>query len=418
MHEFKRRCRTPIGRRSRSQVRQLPACLVVALGLGFGENALASTASVADCTDAALRSAVAAASTGDTIDLSGLACSTLTLSDGAVPIGVFDLTLQGPTDHILTIDADPVNRGRVFDHGGHGTVEIDNLTLANGYVPSVAGSYGGCVFTAGSVRLIHSAVTGCQADFGGGAYAVSSIQVHYSSITLNQAGTGGGLFSNVGYAHVYSSTIAGNQTGGPCGGLSAHDVILVGSTVSDNKAIANGGLCSHAATITNSTISGNSASAGTGGIFGYTLTLNNSTVAFNSTSAAANTIPGGIYVVYTATINSSIVARNVAVSSSADLYGPDLAIVSAGYSLIVSSNKLTLSLDSDPQLTPLAYHGGPTRTHALQATSPAIDGGKAPGSLTTDQRGPGFDRTVGSKADIGAYERQLVEDEIFYGGFD
>ncbi len=139
MHAFKRCRRTPICRLRRSRPRHLPACLVVALGLGFGENALASTASVADCTDAALRSAVAAASTGDTIDLSGLACSTLTLSDGAVPIGVFDLTLQGPTDHILTIDADPVNRGRVFDHGGHGTVEIDNLTLANGCAPSGAG---------------------------------------------------------------------------------------------------------------------------------------------------------------------------------------------------------------------------------------------------------------------------------------
>ncbi len=37
---------------------------------------------------------------------------------------------------------------------------------------------------------------------------------------------------------------------------------------------------------------------------------------------------------------------------------------------------------------------------------------------STDQRGTGFDRVVGSKADIGAYERQPDDDEIFYGGFD
>ncbi len=399
------------------------ACLVAALGLSFGEHAFGAIASITDCTDAALRSAVAAAGTGDTIDLSGLTCSSLTLSAGAVPIAVFDLTLQGPTDRVLTINADPVNHGRVFDHGGHGTVEIDNLTLANGYVPSVAGSYGGCVFTAGSVRLIHSAVTGCQADFGGGAYAVSGIEVHYSSISSNLARvTGGGLLvpmgNGVGFVHAYSSTIEGNH-GPACGGVEAFNVRIVDSVVSGNNVMLNaGGVCGYAVTITNSTISGNSAMRGIGGINCYTLTLDNSTVAFNRTTSPVEKAPGGIYVHYTATITSSIIARNAALGSVADLYGADLANVSAGYSLIVSSNKLTLSLTSDPQLTPLAYHGGPTRTHALQATSPAMNSVSNMHGLSTDQRGMGFDRVVGSKADIGAYERQPNDDEIFYGGFD
>jgi hypothetical protein len=33
------------------------------------------------------------------------------------------------------------------------------------------------------------------------------------------------------------------------------------------------------------------------------------------------------------------------------------------------------TIASDPQLAPLAFHGGPTRTHALLATSPAVDHG-------------------------------------------
>jgi len=31
---------------------------------------------------------------------------------------------------------------------------------------------------------------------------------------------------------------------------------------------------------------------------------------------------------------------------------------------------------------------------------------------------PGFLRVVGAKADIGAHERRLLDDEIFFGGFD
>src|SRR5262249_48608751 len=60
-------------------------------------------------------------------------------------------------------------------------------------------------------------------------------------------------------------------------------------------------------------------------------------------------------------------------------------------------------------LGPLADNGGPTLTHTLLAGSPAIDAGDnsvlgAPLSLTTDQRGAGFPRQLGSQGDIGAGE--------------
>src|SRR5207253_1448688 len=68
------------------------------------------------------------------------------------------------------------------------------------------------------------------------------------------------------------------------------------------------------------------------------------------------------------------------------------------------------------QLFPLADNGGPTQTHALQCTSPAIDKGYSFG-LTTDQRGLSrpFDladsvypnaASPGDGSDIGAYETQ------------
>jgi len=68
-------------------------------------------------------------------------------------------------------------------------------------------------------------------------------------------------------------------------------------------------------------------------------------------------------------------------------------------------------------LGPLQNNGGPTRTHALLAGSPAIDAGNNAANVDFDQRGAGFVRIVGASADIGAFEVQTV-DVIFSDGFD
>ena len=70
------------------------------------------------------------------------------------------------------------------------------------------------------------------------------------------------------------------------------------------------------------------------------------------------------------------------------------------------------------RMTPLADHGGPTRTHGLSLNSPTIDHGASALSLMTDQRDTGFARSIGGSEDIGAYERQADDDELFYGGFE
>jgi hypothetical protein len=54
----------------------------------------------------------------------------------------------------------------------------------------------------------------------------------------------------------------------------------------------------------------------------------------------------------------------------------------------------------------------------LSLSSPAVDHGNNTASLAYDQRGIGFARVVGASADIGAFERQVGDDEIFYGGFE
>ena len=62
----------------------------------------------------------------------------------------------------------------------------------------------------------------------------------------------------------------------------------------------------------------------------------------------------------------------------------------------------------DPLLGPLQDKGGQTFTHALLPGSPAIDAGDP--NFTPppffDQRGPGFNRVVNGRIDIGSLEVQ------------
>ena len=58
------------------------------------------------------------------------------------------------------------------------------------------------------------------------------------------------------------------------------------------------------------------------------------------------------------------------------------------------------SSPSTPASRSLADYGGPTKTIALKANSPAIDEADGPFPLPVDQRGEARD-----DADIGAYER-------------
>ncbi|BDU16912.1 choice-of-anchor Q domain-containing protein [Lysobacter auxotrophicus] len=62
-------------------------------------------------------------------------------------------------------------------------------------------------------------------------------------------------------------------------------------------------------------------------------------------------------------------------------------------------------LSEDPRLLPLGNNGGPTPAHMPQSGSPLLDRGNNALDLQYDQRGPGFPRTHGAFADIGAVDR-------------
>src|SRR5205085_6569548 len=186
-------------------------------------------------------------------------------------------------------------------------------------------------------------------------------------------------------------------------------------------------------TITNSTLSGNSASgAGAvnlgGGISNAnsaTLTITNSTLSGNSVSGGSTNQGGGICDCDgTTTSRNSIIAGNTA-STSPDV---SLTFTSQGHNFIGKKDGSsgftngnngdqvgTVASPKDPKLGALANNGGPTQTYLLLPGSTAINAGDncvfdnscAPplaAALTTDQRGTGFSRKVGTTVDIGAVE--------------
>ncbi|MCR6700308.1 MAG: hypothetical protein NVV68_03685 [Dokdonella sp.] len=405
------------------------------------------------------------AGSGDTIDLSGLTCSTITLETGVIHVPQDEIFLVGPSADQLAIDGN--DRSPVFEHGGSSSFLINGLTVRNGRNEPAAGHVrGGCIASNGTVFLMNAAVRDCTARvdgdrnaMGGGVYAAAGLYLDGTSITGNRAlsdgpanlsgfGVGGGVFS-MGRAEFNRTTIAGNTARGADNGFKGQSggawVFGGGAarntTIANNIAGSNGGLLMMDALygdpidIVSSTISGNVAGEsviGAGLYVGMTsqLTVINSTITLNIERNAKNMPYGAGLLLGSGDvpthIANSIIAGNLLDDGSGGLSsdigsGGSTAAVSGSHNLIGYS-PLQLPADTisdEPMLEALADNGGPTWTHALPADSPAVDAGDDNGH-EYDQRGEGFPRIVGKAADIGAYELKAhgTGDEIFLDGFE
>ncbi len=94
------------------------------------------------------------------------------------------------------------------------------------------------------------------------------------------------------------------------------------------------------------------------------------------------------------------------------IVGAESSLLGAITDDVTIADRSTDVFGLDPRLAPLADNGGPTRTMALLADSPAIDAGPAelpvfPNSQW-DQRGTPFSRVFGGRLDIGAFEAQFT----------
>jgi hypothetical protein len=268
-------------------------------------------------------------------------------------------------------------------HRGQALVTINKSVLAGNSAGYSGGGIGNTSFdnpTLGMVVLNDSMVSGNSAEYEGGGvdnYGIgqgyADMAINNSTLTNNSAPNGGAVSNNTGV-----------------GGLAEFD--LGNSTVSGNSGQTGGGIDNESddgsatAYISNSTFSGNS--AGHGGCIYYS--------------------EGGIYLTITNTIlNAGVSGENI--------YTEQGSVTSLGYNLSSDDGGGYLTgpddqININPLLGPLQDNGGPTLTHALLPGSPAIDAGDPnftppPGY---DQRGPGFDRVVNNRIDIGSFEVQVA----------
>jgi CSLREA domain-containing protein len=377
---------------------------------------------------------------GKTSDNGGgvLNSGTLTLTDSAVSGnnayiggGLYNAGTLTLTNTTVEGNAAGYGGGGIGNESG-GKVTISGGGIGSPSAPNTAVTSGGGVYNSG---------TDSRVTVWGGARVAS-----------NTAGSlGGGLFNGFGGSAVVDGAViggeaqgSGNRANGNGGGLytqgDGSSISLRNATVSGNDARYGGGVyvSSGTATLTGTTASANTADTGGGGVYnGGILNATNSTVSGN----AAGYSGGGFYSAYggTATLtNLTIAANNTGIyqygAAVINAKNTLLANVGANCAGIVTSQGNNLSDDgtcfsggtdlrnADPRLGPLSDNGGPTKTYALGANSPAVDAGDdsvigAPLNLQTDQRGSGFPRKLGVRVDIGAFElKQNVPPQLTLPG--
>jgi hypothetical protein len=425
----------------------------------------AATRLVTSCTDGgagSLRAAAAAANSGDTIDLRGLACNQITLTSGAILIPDQFITIVGAGESRIRIDGN--RNGRVFTHNGawpdgnNATLTLRNLPVQNGLVVGT-NPMGGCIYTARHVRLEHVHLRYCtvrpnnpnvRTSFGGGVRSDGNTYLFHAAVYGNRAeqgGNGGGVqLGGDNLLHIDHSVIYNNWSGNRAGGAAAGRIFMTYSTIRDNEAEdisggIEGGSFAGAHVINKSTISGNVSNRIAGlGFFGGQLLISDSTISGND----AFFTPAGVWLEARGapiTVRNSTITDNTAVEAFAftaagvDEYGSinwqstiiannflsgapsDLWVLlsggapgpAVGSDNLIEQCNTSLPSDTlrvDPRLGPLANNGGRTRTHALLEGSPAIDAGNNNAGYAFDQRGEGFQRVVNGRADIGAFEQQ------------
>jgi hypothetical protein len=397
-----------------------------------------------DSRDGSLRTVIGGAADGDTIDLRSLpgsdpACtaSKITLTQGQIPV-TGTLTVIGPGQAALAIDGNDASV--IFTSSdANGSLTLRDITVTDGHNTS---HRGGCIELDGALTLDGAAVTDCTlnaygstgkypAIFAGGGIFASTVtlqngaNVKHNTLAKNDNYFGfifgGGLATS--YLYCTDSTISGNvaELSSAGGAYVSNTASLVRCTVDNNVASgAAGGLYANGpTTIDESTFSHNAAAIGGAILSKAALTISNSTIAFNT---AISNYAAGIDSTEDVTLQSTIVG------DSANQGGAPIDIRLAAGKRIFGSANLVMYTSAPfvagaivsfaaPRLAPLGERGGLTRTHATLTVSPAIDAGMNPSHDDEDQRGATRESPT-SKPDIGAYERQSNDDELFYDGFD
>ena len=347
--------------------------------------------------------------------------ASIVLANGTLSAGSSGLEIQGPGEELLTMDGSG-QAASVFSFGAGDLSSLSGMTIIGGQsVPLGAG-----IVVSREMNMENVAIRdGTTLGSGGGIYVASGLPLTLRNCTVADCyalSFGGGLWvANPATLVVAGGcTISGNESGQGGGGMAVADgaqLFMFNSTLSGNSAdetgggarLSNGsGLTLNFCTLTNNTGDANDNGGGAaGGIVAdgtSVMRLSNSIVAGNLGNPVGSASPP---------FASPDVAGTI-ISDGRNLFGQESVSGSVGTDFFLANDFANI----EDVLEPLADNGGPTQTHALTAESPAIDRGNnlqateplSGTPISTDQRGAGFERILGQRADIGAFEATPEED--------
>lgn len=319
---------------------------------------------------------------------------TITLLGSQLPVVSSQITILGNGAANTVVQANAAANTatyRVFEVNGAGNLTLDGLTVRNG-------------------RCNGSCAT--SLNIGGGILVQNgALAVTNSALSNNNAVNGGGIYIVGGTADIQNSMFSGNSASSNGGGMYIESVAITikTSNFSGNSADYGGGLYTYfgPTDVENSTFSGNSAVsngsalvAGTAACAGANVQIRSTTITAGGGGASAVYVAPIICIPATLTMSNSIVARSG--ETQAFEIGGGSGFLDNGNNLsnFATGTPAGVSINASLGLGPLADNGGPTRTHALLASSPAIDAGA--NCVATDQRG--VSRPQGAGCDIGAFE--------------
>jgi hypothetical protein len=304
------------------------------------------------------------------------------------------LTIVGPEGGI-TISGN--HQTRIFRIANVHEVVLDRLTLTNGNASiNPFGQAGGAILNAGNLTIRNSTVTNSWAEFVGGAIDQQGGSLTLLNSTISSSGFnpatnqittfGGGIRMILAEVTLVNSTISGNTANNDGGAIFNNQgtLTLIHTTITDNGAARAGGIA-NGGTVDRSAVT----------------ELVNSIVVRNSAAGVGNGPD-----IQNFSIGSLNPEEFVALSASHSLVGSAVGhqLTSAGNNLIGVDPGFELDAFGKPRL---ADNGGPTKTHALLETSPALDVADAAVCAAApvagrDQRG--VVRPQGAGCDMGAFE--------------
>lgn len=346
-----------------------------------------------------------------------------------------NFVLAGPTPEVTTEITINGNRtvidgnatGRIFTLQAGGNLTINDSIVTNGVSSNVDRNFAGGVRSYDAVLNINNSTfsnhLGGAINFTRSSGSITdSVIENNDSFGAAAAYYNGGLTISSSTVTVTNSTISGNNTSsGTAGGGGVYvgnydgpvSMTMTNTTISGNTSVNRGGGISHTdygngstMNITNVTIINNTSTGNGGGI-----SNDASTVTLSQTLISGNTGTGGAEVNSTGGTFTVDDYNLFGLNSAGGLVG-----VTAGASDIIPT-EATLAEIIDVNLSD---NGGPTPTHALNTSGPAVDaipGGSC--ALPTDQTGNtrpiDADGDGNADCDVGALENL---DIIFKNSFD